>query len=275
MSKTDQVVMERRLRPIYDAIDSGNSKKAIQEAEKVLKKHPGAVCAKVFMNREKIMVKNINCYLMTISINYNYTTSLSFSINTYVLFSDDWTLWTLLFDSTFAMLKESVEEKNSKCIIDSLVSILGHEKFKTSKARGPHLAGFEFIGRMMTADEPIRSQLCTLQLGGTHRMIALSKALDIKSVQRDTLGHILFPMFELTGSLLQAMRCIDICLLKYLYLYSFKFRNWDLLGDNRDLTVIPSFEKDEVKKEIDEIRGSSQREFVDMTQLYNHAIEII
>lgn len=32
--------MERRLRPIYDWLDSGNNKKALQEAEKVLKKTP-------------------------------------------------------------------------------------------------------------------------------------------------------------------------------------------------------------------------------------------
>ncbi|KAJ1345805.1 hypothetical protein KIN20_000423 [Parelaphostrongylus tenuis] len=47
MSKADQLVIERRLRPIYDAIDSGNVKKAVQEADKVLKKHPVTVCAKV------------------------------------------------------------------------------------------------------------------------------------------------------------------------------------------------------------------------------------
>lgn len=47
MSRADQAVLERRLRPIYDAIDSDNNKKAIQEAEKILKKHPNTVCAKV------------------------------------------------------------------------------------------------------------------------------------------------------------------------------------------------------------------------------------
>uniref|UniRef100_F1KUD0 N-terminal acetyltransferase B complex subunit MDM20 homolog n=1 Tax=Ascaris suum TaxID=6253 RepID=F1KUD0_ASCSU len=48
MSKSsDQVVLERRLKPIYDAIDGGNNKKAIQEAEKVLKKHPSTHTAKV------------------------------------------------------------------------------------------------------------------------------------------------------------------------------------------------------------------------------------
>lgn len=47
MSKADQLVIERRLRPIYDAIDAGNPKKAVQEADKVLKKHPVTVCAKV------------------------------------------------------------------------------------------------------------------------------------------------------------------------------------------------------------------------------------
>ena len=32
-------VLARRLRPIYDAIDAGQYKKAILEADKVLKKH--------------------------------------------------------------------------------------------------------------------------------------------------------------------------------------------------------------------------------------------
>lgn len=40
-------VNERRLRPIYDCLDNGNNKKAIQEAEKALKKHKDFQCAKV------------------------------------------------------------------------------------------------------------------------------------------------------------------------------------------------------------------------------------
>ncbi|EFO24232.1 hypothetical protein LOAG_04254 [Loa loa] len=48
MSKSsDQIVLERRLKPIYDAIDAGSNKKAMQEADKVLKKHPTTHCAKV------------------------------------------------------------------------------------------------------------------------------------------------------------------------------------------------------------------------------------
>ncbi|XP_065334806.1 N-alpha-acetyltransferase 25, NatB auxiliary subunit isoform X1 [Cloeon dipterum] len=43
----DSVVAERRLRPIYDWLDNGNYKKAIQEADKVLKKQPDFLCAKV------------------------------------------------------------------------------------------------------------------------------------------------------------------------------------------------------------------------------------
>ncbi|XP_067015410.2 N-alpha-acetyltransferase 25, NatB auxiliary subunit [Anabrus simplex] len=43
----DSSVGERRLRPIYDWLDSGNNKKALQEAEKVLKKQPNFLCAKV------------------------------------------------------------------------------------------------------------------------------------------------------------------------------------------------------------------------------------
>uniref|UniRef100_A0A915D181 AN1-type domain-containing protein n=1 Tax=Ditylenchus dipsaci TaxID=166011 RepID=A0A915D181_9BILA len=38
--------LRRRLRPIYDAIDAGQNKKAIQEADKVLKKHPTTAAAR-------------------------------------------------------------------------------------------------------------------------------------------------------------------------------------------------------------------------------------
>lgn len=40
-------VLSRRLRPIYDAIDAGQYKKAILEADKVLKKHPQISGARV------------------------------------------------------------------------------------------------------------------------------------------------------------------------------------------------------------------------------------
>ena len=40
-------VAERRLRPIYDWLDNGNNKKALQEAEKVLKKQQNFQCCKI------------------------------------------------------------------------------------------------------------------------------------------------------------------------------------------------------------------------------------
>lgn len=43
----DSSVAERRLRPIYNWLDEGNNKKALQEAEKVLKKQPNFQCARV------------------------------------------------------------------------------------------------------------------------------------------------------------------------------------------------------------------------------------
>ncbi|XP_030755223.1 phagocyte signaling-impaired protein [Sitophilus oryzae] len=46
VQNTDPSVLERRLRPIYDWLDSGNNKKALQECEKVLKKTPNLHCAK-------------------------------------------------------------------------------------------------------------------------------------------------------------------------------------------------------------------------------------
>ncbi|XP_043260160.1 N-alpha-acetyltransferase 25, NatB auxiliary subunit [Colletes gigas] len=45
--KVENIVNERRLRPIYDWLDNGNNKKALQEADKVLKKHSSNQCAKV------------------------------------------------------------------------------------------------------------------------------------------------------------------------------------------------------------------------------------
>ncbi|CAH1985847.1 unnamed protein product [Acanthoscelides obtectus] len=42
----DSSVVERRLRPIYDWLDIGNNKKALQECDKVLKKTPNLHCAK-------------------------------------------------------------------------------------------------------------------------------------------------------------------------------------------------------------------------------------
>ncbi|KAK7505933.1 hypothetical protein BaRGS_00002655, partial [Batillaria attramentaria] len=46
-SRSHVDVNERRLRPIYDCLDNGNNKKAIQEADKVLKKQKDFQCAKV------------------------------------------------------------------------------------------------------------------------------------------------------------------------------------------------------------------------------------
>ncbi|XP_066597306.1 N-alpha-acetyltransferase 25, NatB auxiliary subunit [Prorops nasuta] len=43
----DNTVNERRLRPIYDWLDIGKNKKALQEANKVLKKQPTNQCARV------------------------------------------------------------------------------------------------------------------------------------------------------------------------------------------------------------------------------------
>ncbi|XP_018335486.1 phagocyte signaling-impaired protein isoform X2 [Agrilus planipennis] len=42
----DNSVVERRLRPVYDWLDTGNNKKALQECDKVLKKTPNLHCAK-------------------------------------------------------------------------------------------------------------------------------------------------------------------------------------------------------------------------------------
>ncbi|XP_052072729.1 N-alpha-acetyltransferase 25, NatB auxiliary subunit-like [Mytilus californianus] len=46
-SRSHVDVNERRLRPIYDCLDNGNNKKAVQEADKVLKKQKDLQCAKI------------------------------------------------------------------------------------------------------------------------------------------------------------------------------------------------------------------------------------
>ncbi|CAK5082996.1 unnamed protein product [Meloidogyne enterolobii] len=46
---SSEQILVRRLRPIYDAIDTGQYKKAILEADKVLKKHSQINGARVIL----------------------------------------------------------------------------------------------------------------------------------------------------------------------------------------------------------------------------------
>jgi N-terminal acetyltransferase B complex non-catalytic subunit len=46
-NRQEAEVIERKLRPVYDALDNGQNKKVIQMAEKILKKTPSLYCAKV------------------------------------------------------------------------------------------------------------------------------------------------------------------------------------------------------------------------------------
>ena len=46
---SSEQILVRRLRPIYDAIDAGQYKKAILEADKVLKKHSQINGARVML----------------------------------------------------------------------------------------------------------------------------------------------------------------------------------------------------------------------------------
>ena len=46
-NSAENSVAERRLRPLYDWLDNGNNKKALQEADKVLKKQPEFQCCRV------------------------------------------------------------------------------------------------------------------------------------------------------------------------------------------------------------------------------------
>ncbi|KJH53029.1 hypothetical protein DICVIV_00714 [Dictyocaulus viviparus] len=49
---------------------------------------------------------------------------------------------------------------------------------------------------------------------------------------------------------------------------------WDLLCDNRDLSVIPSFERN-IEQELDELRKATQSEFVDLTRLRHYISQAI
>ncbi|XP_016960567.1 phagocyte signaling-impaired protein [Drosophila biarmipes] len=42
----DSALFERRLRPVYDNLEVGNNRKALQESEKLLRKHPTLLCAR-------------------------------------------------------------------------------------------------------------------------------------------------------------------------------------------------------------------------------------
>ncbi|XP_002000593.4 phagocyte signaling-impaired protein [Drosophila mojavensis] len=42
----DTALFERRLRPVYDNLEVGNNRKALQESEKLLRKHPNLLCAR-------------------------------------------------------------------------------------------------------------------------------------------------------------------------------------------------------------------------------------
>ncbi|KAH8278391.1 hypothetical protein KR018_001551 [Drosophila ironensis] len=42
----ESTLFERRLRPVYDNLEVGNNRKALQESEKLLRKHPNLLCAR-------------------------------------------------------------------------------------------------------------------------------------------------------------------------------------------------------------------------------------
>ncbi|WKX98147.1 hypothetical protein Q1695_013661 [Nippostrongylus brasiliensis] len=341
MSKADQLVIERRLRPIYDAIDAGNPKKAVQEADKVLKKHPVTICAKVlkalalirsdklaegfeiinaldlpgatfddgtlqafahcfkeagcpdrittlyeravavspteqnlthlfmahvrnrsFKNQQLVamrlfkefnntpyffwgvmsivmqakespdmglkmfyplaakMVENhvskhgykagaeIELHAMVyegmgkfseaeklladeetrellsmppafltarrLSLLFSaedFRTVMERTIDGLKIDPDNWTLWTMLFDSSFELLKRSTAEGEQSGILSALLDIINADGFSTSRLRGPHLARLDLIGRFLREDEPIRILLAKMNLGNAIDLI--------------------------------------------------------------------------------------------------------
>ena len=73
-NSAENSVAERRLRPIYDWLDNGNNKKALQEADKVLKKQPDFQCCRVLkclalirLGKEsdaEIILNKVNIFLL-------------------------------------------------------------------------------------------------------------------------------------------------------------------------------------------------------------------
>uniref|UniRef100_A0A158P8B3 Nuclear pore complex protein n=1 Tax=Angiostrongylus cantonensis TaxID=6313 RepID=A0A158P8B3_ANGCA len=137
-------------------------------------------------------------------------------------------------------------------------------------------------------------------IGCMYRLVALTRSLDIKSVQRDTLGYIMFPMPELCGrfnvGIVHYTEMVEVYeqaekefvasneMHRYLSaLFAIENINeavntlhgnddtieWDSLCDNRDLGVVPSFERN-TKQELDDLRKSTQAEFVDLTRLRHY-----
>ncbi|XP_055933094.1 N-alpha-acetyltransferase 25, NatB auxiliary subunit-like [Argiope bruennichi] len=65
-SHVDSGVNERRLRPIYDCLDNGNNKKALQEADKLLKKQKDFQCAKALKALALVRLGRLDESLTTI-----------------------------------------------------------------------------------------------------------------------------------------------------------------------------------------------------------------
>ena len=73
-NSAENSVAERRLRPIYDWLDNGNNKKALHEADKVLKKQPDFQCCRVLkclalirLGKEsdaEIILNKVNIFLL-------------------------------------------------------------------------------------------------------------------------------------------------------------------------------------------------------------------
>ncbi|GIX89099.1 n-alpha-acetyltransferase 25, NatB auxiliary subunit [Caerostris extrusa] len=70
-SHVDSGVNERRLRPIYDCLDSGNNKKALQEADKLLKKQKDFLCAKALKSLALVRLGRLEDSLSTIKEVHN------------------------------------------------------------------------------------------------------------------------------------------------------------------------------------------------------------
>ncbi|VDL78292.1 unnamed protein product [Nippostrongylus brasiliensis] len=84
---------------------------------------------------------------------------------------DNWTLWTMLFDSSFELLKRSTAEGEQSGILSALLDIINADGFSTSRLRGPHLARLDLIGRFLREDEPIRILLAKMNLGNAIDLI--------------------------------------------------------------------------------------------------------
>uniref|UniRef100_A0A8B9GU29 N(alpha)-acetyltransferase 25, NatB auxiliary subunit n=1 Tax=Astyanax mexicanus TaxID=7994 RepID=A0A8B9GU29_ASTMX len=167
---------DRRLRPIYDYLDNGNNKMAIQQADKLLKKHRDLHCAKVgrFLRTrarkpgsgpESQGVFTLQhfkwCKTCWVMVYLAYVNKIPINDLRWS-HPDDWQFYLSYFDSLFHLIDQSwtppeegdhCTEGEVHCSVSQAISFveerLAAEDVKESRPlRGPYLARLELIRRL-------------------------------------------------------------------------------------------------------------------------------